>query len=214
MKIVSGVTKKKSSKQVSRALTAAKGIIMIYIIDCGTSWLEEIKKNVTELRYQYKVIKLNEIENAGFESCSGIIISGAPTLLTQVDQNKYERFFTFIKTVNVPVLGICLGHQIMGLLYGSKINMGKTINKEEKIKIAKHDDLFAGIENNSLFREVHSEFITLPKSFMLLAKSESCYNEAMKHMRKRLYGVQFHPEVSSIVGRKLFMNFLNMCVKD
>lgn len=186
---------------------------MICIIDCGTSWLEEIKKNVAELDYSYKAIKLNEIEDCNFESFSGIIISGASTLLTQVDLQKYIDLFKFVKTADIPILGICLGHQIIGLSYGSEIRAGKIINKKEQIEIVKQDDLFLKIENNSLFQEEHSEFITLPKEFHLLAKSKTCNNEAMKHKHKELYGTQFHPEVSKTNGKKLLRNFLKICTQ-
>jgi len=187
---------------------------MICIIDCGTSWLEEIKKNLAESGYQYKVIKLNEIEDCDFKSFSGVIISGSPTLLTQVDLHKFMNRFKFIKVVSIPVLGICFGHQIMGLLYGSEIHVGRMINKKEQIEIVRKDDLFLGIKDKCLFKEEHCEFITLPKEFYLLAKSETCNNEAMKHTSKRVYGVQFHPEVSNNNGKRIFRNFLNMCAAD
>ncbi|NCO97466.1 MAG: hypothetical protein COY38_04990 [Candidatus Aenigmarchaeota archaeon CG_4_10_14_0_8_um_filter_37_24] len=183
---------------------------MICIIDCGTSWLEEIKKNVSELKKPYKVIKFDEIEDCKFKSFSGIIISGAPTLLTQVDLKKYMSLFRFIKTVSIPILGICLGHQIIGLLYGSEVHVGKMVNKKEKIEIVKQDDLFLGIKNNSLFQEEHSEFITLPEEFQLLAKSKTCDNEAMKHKKRKIYGVQFHPEVSGSNGKMVLDNFLKI----
>jgi len=184
---------------------------MICIIDCGTSWLEKIKKNVTDSNKQYKIIKLDEIIGCNFESFSGIIISGAPTLLTQVNLQEYLSPFKFIKTVNIPVLGICLGHQIIGLLYGSEIHTGKMIDKREQIEIVREDALFLDIRNHALFREEHLDFITLPEEFYLLAKSKTCDNEAMKHKRRKLYGIQFHPEVSNNNGKILFRNFLKMC---
>ncbi|MBL7170086.1 MAG: gamma-glutamyl-gamma-aminobutyrate hydrolase family protein [Candidatus Aenigmarchaeota archaeon] len=186
---------------------------MICIINCGTTYLDAIKKHLNELGYPSKVIDLEEIEGCDFGSFSGIIITGAPTLLTQVDLQKYMELFEFIKTVNIPILGICLGHQIMGVLYGSKIDIGKMINKKERIEIVKEDGLFSNIENQSLFQEEHSEYITLPEGFHLLAKSESCENEAMKHKNKAMYGIQFHPEVSGDNGKQVLKNFLNMCPK-
>ncbi|MEW5997030.1 MAG: gamma-glutamyl-gamma-aminobutyrate hydrolase family protein [Candidatus Micrarchaeota archaeon] len=186
---------------------------MICIIDCGTSWLEEIKKNLIGLGYSFRVIGLDGIKGCRFESFSGIIISGAPILLTKVDLQKYLKLFGFVKTVKVPILGICFGHQIIGLEYGSGISIGKLINKKERIEINRDDELWRGVKNRSLFREEHSEHITLPDRFYLLAKSESCDNEAMKHKEKRIYGVQFHPEVSGSSGKMLLENFLSPCSK-
>jgi GMP synthase (glutamine-hydrolysing) len=107
-------------------------------------------------------------------------------------------------------LGICLGHQIIGLLYGAEIQAGKRIDKKERIEIIKENDLFKNIKNFSLFKQAHCESITLPTEFILLAKSKSCENEAMKHKNKKIYGVQFHPEVSEKNGRKLFDNFVKI----
>ncbi len=186
-------------------------LYMICIIDCGTTWLEEIEKHLIETGCSYKVVNLDKIEECDFESFSGIIISGAPILLTQVDLQKYVELFKFIKSVSVPILGICLGHQIMGLLYGSELHRGKMIDKKERIEIVKNDIIFSNIKDHSLFREEHSEYITLPKRFYLLAKSYSCGNEAMKHEYESKYGVQFHPEVSNNNGKQLLKNFVNMC---
>ena len=184
---------------------------MICIIDCGTEWLQEIKDKISDLGHKSKVIKLDEIENSDFESFSGIVISGAPTLLTQVNQNEYLNKFNFLKSIQIPVLGICLGHQIMGLLHGSQIQAENMIDKMEPIEIIQENDLFKGIQNLSEFREEHSEFISLPEQFIHLAKSESCDNESMKHKEKNLFGVQFHPEVSGNNGKQLFDNFLKLC---
>ncbi|HLC46303.1 MAG TPA: gamma-glutamyl-gamma-aminobutyrate hydrolase family protein [Candidatus Nanoarchaeia archaeon] len=187
---------------------------MIGIIDCGTSWLREITKIVKESGHTPKVIRLSKLKNYDIRSFSGIIISGAPTLLTEVDLRKYMKPFKFIKNADIPVLGICLGHQIIGLSYGSKIQRRKMINKKENIEIIKKEKLFSGIKDRSLFRQEHSEFITLPKGFLLLAKSKTCNNEAMKHKNKIMYGVQFHPEVSDKNGTCVLKNFLKLCSKD
>ena len=183
---------------------------MIYIIDCGTSQLENIIKIVNEFGYSCKAIKIEEVKKSDLESPEKIIITGGPVLLTQVDPQKYLDSLSFIKSINVPVLGICLGHQMIGLLYGSKISVGEDIEMKEKINIKKQDNLLKGIKDGSLFQEQHSEHITLPEEFTLLVKSESCENEVMKHKVKKLYGTQFHPEMSGEVGKKLLKSFLNI----
>ena len=183
---------------------------MICIIDCGSSWIEDIRVNLQKLNHESEIIKMNDLKEYNLEKFSHIIISGRPTLLTQENISELLDLFKFIKTTNIPILGICFGHQIIGLLYGSTIDVGKSIDKMENIRIIRENKLFASIKNNSLFQESHSEFISLPEDFILLAKSESCQNEAMKHKDRILYSTQFHPEVSSKEGQRLINNFLNM----
>ena len=181
---------------------------MICLINCGTSWLEEIKD---KLNQSFEVVHFKKLEEVNLETYSGFIISGAPIQLTQINIDRFKNVFNVIKIVNVPILGICLGHQFMGFVYDAKLHQGKHIDKQEEIEIIKKDVIFNNIKNKALFREDHSEHIDLPKDFILLAKSKSCDNEVMKHKVKNIYGVQFHPEVSGDNGTKIFRNFLKMC---
>ncbi len=187
---------------------------MICLINCGTSFLKEIQTNLDNLNCLYNTIDIEVVPQHNFETYSGIIISGGPTMLTQIDYLKYVKPFDFIRTIKIPVLGIGLGHQILGLLYGSQINHGKLTKKMERIEIIKHDPLFANFKNKPLFKKEHSEHISLPTNFLLLAKSTSCKNEAMKHKSENIYGVQFHPEMSVVNGKQFFKNFLSLCQYD
>lgn len=93
-------------------------------------------------------------------------------------------------------------------MYGGQIGHGELISKDEPIEIIQYDPLFEGVDKNTLFKKEHSEFVSLPVDIMLLAKSISCENEAMKFGNK--YGLQFHPEVSGENGKQIFRNFLKM----
>ncbi len=183
---------------------------MICIIDCGSSWVENIKLNLQKLKHDFEIIKMSNLKKSNLEKFSHIIISGRPTLLSQENIPELLELFNFIKKTNIPILGICFGHQIIGLSYRSTIKVGETVNKIENIQIIEKDKIFDSIEDSSWFQEAHSEFISLPKDFILLAKSESCQNEAMKHKNKNIYGIQFHPEVSNKEGQTLIYNFLRI----
>ncbi len=154
------------------------------------------------------MVKMNSLKDSHLEKFSGIIISGRPSFVTQENIPELLDLFGFIKTTKTPILGICFGHQIIWLLYGAIIKVWELAEKMETIDFLAESVLFAGIENTSLFRESHSEFISLPENFTLLAKSESCENESMKHTDRNIYSTQFHPEASGEVGRKLIANFL------
>lgn len=187
---------------------------MICIIDCGTSYLDYFQKHLGELGCQFKIISMHDAKKCDFKPFSGIIISGGSTLLSQFNAQDLQEFlisFKFVKEAHVPVLGVCLGHQAIGLLYGSEIHHYARVRKKESIDFLTKDQLFSGLEGGSLFQEDHSEHITLPEGFMLLAKSGSCNNEAMKHKEKAIYGVQFHPEASGDNGKIILKNFARMC---
>jgi GMP synthase-like glutamine amidotransferase len=62
-----------------------------------------------------------------------------------------------------------------------------------------------------MLKEYHYECINLPETFSLLAKSNVCDNEAMKHKEKNQFGVQFHPEVSGEKGKLILENFTKHC---
>lgn len=184
---------------------------MIGIIDCGTSFLNQIQSSLEDLGYTSEIVEIENVKNEDWQRFSGIVISGAPILLTKVDQEKYLDIFEFIKNINIPVLGICFGHQIIGLLYNAEISTIDMVNKRLPIEIVKPDILFSGAKNHALLKEEHSECITLPEDFDLLAQSDTCHNEAMKHKEKNIFGVQFHPEMSGANGRVILQNFLELC---
>ena len=79
------------------------------------------------------------------------------------------------------------------------------------VEVVERNTLFEGLGPALSLTEDHCEGITAPAEFTVLAKSEDYEVEAMKHLKKPLYGVQFHPEVSGETGLRIMGNFLNLC---
>jgi len=183
----------------------------ILIIDCGSSKVLDIEAQLEAINIKFKTIKWDKINLETIEENPGIIISGAPILLTEVDNQPYLKAFKFLKKYPNPVLGICFGHQILGLLHGSEIKIGKEDRNWQNIKIETSSTLFNYIRKPYNMMEDHIEEISLPKGFKLLATSSKCSNEAMQHKIKPLFGVQFHPEVSERAGLQLLKNFCKTC---
>ncbi len=181
---------------------------MILIIDCGSKKTKEIKKVLDNAGLKNQIKSLINIDSVEFNKFSGIIISGGGSLDPKIEMSK----FRFIKKLNIPILGICFGHQVIGVLFGSDFFHGENRDREESIHFLINADIFSGLQNPSNFIEDHFCGITLPKSFIKLAKSKSYEVEVMKHRNKNIYGVQFHPEVSGKNGRQILINFGNICI--
>lgn len=184
---------------------------MICIIACGSEKVVFIEAALRDFGVQYETIQIEDVGNTNFQKYSGIIISGSPILLTDDVEDRYVKLFNFLSTYENPVLGICFGHQVLGLVYGASISIGDSIKGLEEVVLLKETQLFNGIDTPASFDQNHREHITVPDEFVLLARSSSCEHEAMQHKTKSQFGVQFHPETSGEVGKKLLKNFISLC---
>ncbi|MBN8703847.1 MAG: gamma-glutamyl-gamma-aminobutyrate hydrolase family protein [Bacteroidetes bacterium] len=182
---------------------------MIFIIDFGSSKTPLIKECVEQCEFNATVVKWDKCSEEAFVSARALILSGAPALLTKVDTSTYTTKFSFLHTLNIPILGICFGHQLIGLLNGATVFLGNENREKVNLTVIKNDFIFTDIETLR-FQEDHTEGITLPTNFDLLASSSDYPVEAMKHKEKNMYGVQFHPEASGNNGMKLLHNFLQL----
>lgn len=187
---------------------------MIYIIDCGSKKVKEIKRMIKELEQDFDVVKIEDVAKHKFSEARAFVISGSPTLLTGCDQTKIDEYKARINQLtdlDKPILGICFGHQILGLHFGSKVSLCKEDRLFQRIQQKMKDELFEELPFPTVsLKEDHTECISLPPNFTLLAGSTTCEVEAMKHFYKPWYGVQFHPETSGKHGFQLMQNFLQI----
>lgn len=189
---------------------------MIAIIACGSDKVQKIADIVTGLGYDNKVFIMEDICRVwwpcgeDFEKYDAIIISGSPTTIVKENKQKYIDIFSFVWETNTPILGICFGHQLLGHYFGSQYTIGDMIDGPNKIELVNRGEALFHKIHRKIFHENHEEEISLPRDFILLGYSNSCKNEAMKHKDKDIYGVQFHPELSWVAGKKIIENFLNI----
>ncbi len=192
---------------------------MIGIIDFGSSKMPDILKSVETAGYSGKVVKMRNAKfairkNSGQEmqNFQKLILSGAPILLSQIeDTQPYIDFANEVLELNIPVLGICFGHQIIGMAHGSTCYMGEEDRAGQIITKIQDDPIFEGLNADFEMRQDHCEYINLPEGFIHLGKSRITENEVMKHPVKPIYGCQFHPEVSGENGQRFIENFLRIC---
>jgi GMP synthase (glutamine-hydrolysing) len=184
--------------------------IRILLVDCGSRKVPEIGYMLNDLSIAYDIVKLNDISKVD-SVYKGIIVSGAPILLTETNPAPYLEKFDILVKSNLPLLGICFGHQLLGLYFGCEISKCKEDRDIQTIHLKGQHILFDGFGIWETFMEDHCECISLPENFELLGYSVVSPNEAMHHTTKPLFGVQFHPEVSGENGKKLFANFIKIC---
>ncbi|MCA6363028.1 MAG: gamma-glutamyl-gamma-aminobutyrate hydrolase family protein [Bacteroidetes bacterium] len=183
---------------------------MIHIIQFGSTKTPHIAEMVIQCGFQTHITDWREFSQSDLRDAKAVIFSGSPTFLTEVDHAPYHEKFGWAKEGKLPVLGICFGHQVMGILHGAKIYRGPAVRTSVPIRIVKQDQLFKGLGEHTIMAEDHTEGITLPSSFIHLASSADYLIEAMRHPVLPLFGVQFHPEVSGEIGLKLFRNFFSV----
>jgi len=145
-----------------------------------------------------------------------VVLSGSEALYSRPeDRLKFQNAIEGTRSLTLPVLGICGGHQLLAMAHGENIiDMGRALRDYYEVEILVDDSLFDSLERSILVRESHQEMVEhLPKGFLLLAKSRDTPIEAMKHERGTMYGVQFHPErhdEAHPAGRVVLANFAKL----
>ncbi len=189
----------------------------ILIVDFGSQFTQLIARRVRELGVfsdivSHKKIKLNQIN----QSVKGIILSGGPLNVYQI--NKYS-FDKKILDLNIPVLGICFGHQILSKLNGGRVKQSKhrefglaNVIKKNKSLLTNN---FFGTKKSKVVWMSHADQVSkLPKNFKVIASSSNSKFAIVENKIKNYYGVQFHPEVTHTEnGKKLISNFIFLICK-
>ncbi|MDY6780118.1 MAG: GMP synthase subunit A [Halobacteria archaeon] len=139
----------------------------------------------------------------------GVILSGGPSMERSGNSADYL-------TGDVPVLGICLGHQIIAREMGGAVSSGEYGGfADVEVDFLERDGLFEGLGSRvSTWASHGDEVVELPDGFVRTARSDVCEIEAMRHDDEPIYGVQWHPEVSHTEkGLELLGNFVSIAEK-
>ena len=185
---------------------------MMLIVDCGSSKTPQIVSAFEE-HCDTQCIGFHDLTEDLANESIGLVFSGAPLLITEIDMSKYVEHVNWLKSYQKPILCICFGHQLLGLLYGAKGAKMREDRDWQEIEIIEESPLFNRLPDCFEMMEDHCEHITIPPEFKLMAASDACINECMQHESKSIFGVQFHPEVSGNYGNILLENFYFICEK-
>jgi GMP synthase (glutamine-hydrolysing) len=180
----------------------------VIILDFGSQYTQLIARKVRECGVYAEIYPYNlNIEEIQRHHPKGIILSGGPASVFDKNAPHPDKK---IFSMDIPILGICYGLQLITYHLGGKV--GKA-NKREYgravFKIASPDPIFEDIPAESIVWMSHGDKIDdIPPNFIILGKTENSIS-AIRSQNKKIYGLQFHPEVHhTIYGKKILENFL------
>ncbi len=186
----------------------------IIILDFGSQYTQLIARHIREQKVYCEIhpynIGLKKIENF---SPKGIILSGGPS---SIYDRGTPRIGKGLFELGIPVLGICYGMQFTAHLFKGRVD-GATSREYGRAELIVDDDsdLFRGIikrgkgKTTTVWMSHGDRIRRLPRGFISIAHSENSPVAAMRDVRKKIFGLQFHPEVSHTKdGVKILRNFL------
>lgn len=181
----------------------------IAILDAGSQYGKLIDKNIRELKCETDIFPL-DVNYETIKNYKGIIISGGPNSVFAENAILCDKK---LFQLNIPVLGICYGMQLMNYIFNGTVTQGKTREDGQKEIMIRQSKLFKTLGEKQKVLLTHGDSIeNMSSDFKIIGTSDNIIS-AIEHSTLSLYGVQFHPEVDLTEnGKVMFSNFLyNIC---
>lgn len=188
----------------------------ILVLDFGSQYAHLIAKRLRLLGY-YSEIAMPSSSLEIFEGAKGIIFSGGPS---SVYEKNIPSFNNAILSLNIPILGLCYGHQLMALEYGGTVEkapageFGFAKLTRESAGVELHaSPLFEGISFPTQIWMSHQDGVVIPPAgFETIATTKDCPFAGLQNRAKKRYSLQFHVEVKDTPeGDRILSNFALMC---
>jgi GMP synthase (glutamine-hydrolysing) len=189
----------------------------ILIVDFGSQFTQLIARRIRELGVYCEIVSHKKINIKAFDNLVlGIILSGGPLNVYQINRYSFDKK---ILELNIPILGICFGHQVLSKLNGGKVKQSKhrefglaNIYKKSDSLLTKN--FFNKRKSKRVWMSHADQVSKIPKGFKVLASSVNSKFAVVENKIKKFYGVQFHPEVTHTEnGKKLISNFVFLICK-
>jgi len=186
---------------------------LIAVLDFGGQYSHLITRRIRECEVYSELVPFaTSAQHLRGLGVKGVVLSGGPSSVYDEGAPKCD---PDVFELQVPVLGICYGLQLMTLMLGGRVKgtsrheYGKTL-----LQIKDNSDLFQGMKRSIVSWMSHGDYAeTLPNGFETIASSENCAAAAIRNPLRHFYGVQFHPEVAHTEnGIRIIRNFvLEIC---
>ena len=186
----------------------------VLIIDYGSQYTQLIARKIREQKIYCLVKPFHKINlTLSDNNIVGIVLSGGPN---SVKSKKAPKLNKEILNLGIPILGICYGLQLLCKEFKGKIGQSKSREYGHAIISTKDSsDLFKGVNKNSQVWMSHGDHIEkIPKGFIITSVSKNNVIASIENKSKKIFGLQFHPEVyHTLKGKLILANFLNRICK-
>jgi len=189
---------------------------VIIIIDFGSQVTKLIARRIRDLGVYSEIILSNNIHKIQeYKNIRGIIFSGGPSTVTK---NKFQTVPKEIFKRKIPILGICYGLQLIAKLFGGKIKSSKKKREFGRAFLYKKKPslLIKNYLNSrkAVWMSHEDAVVKIPKNFRVIASTQGSNFTIIENEKNKIYGVQFHPEVTHTEnGKQIFKNFLFLICK-
>ncbi len=195
---------------------------MIALIDYGAGNVASVSNALAELNQEFKITS-NEVEICKADK---IIFPGVGEASFAMRQLHLLNLFSALRMVKKPILGICLGMQLMmdnstegnvaclGIFTGTVLKFDSTKTKVphmgwNDIKKISESKLFTGVKNGERFYFANSYYVPVNEFTTAITTNDIDFSASLE--KGNFYGVQFHPEKSGDAGLKILKNFIELC---
>lgn len=180
----------------------------IVILDFGSQYTQLIARRIRELNVYSEILPFNaSVEEILKHNPKGIIFSGGPASVYEPDVPKPDEK---VYDLGLPILGICYGLQLITHHFGGEvIKANKHEYGKAELEVLDHEDLFYNIPHYTQVWMSHADkVVKLPEGFEVIGRTFNASFAAVRNKEKKIWGVQFHPEVShTLLGKEMLKNF-------
>lgn len=182
----------------------------IAVIDFGGQYTHLVANRIRRLGVYSEIIQ-PDANTDSFLKYRGIILSGGPHSVLDPDGPSIKRD---ILSLDIPILGLCYGHQLIAKLLGGKVSRGE---KREygiaELTVKTNVSIFTDLSGREQIWMSHGDAVDKPpEGFVSLGSTPDCPFAAMGDMKRDIFGLQFHPEVTDTPkGMSILSNFIDIC---
>lgn len=184
------------------------GLMKLLVVDNGTSYLQALLKLMDQ--HEIKVISWIELSKIDTQPVDAIVISGGHSLAVIEHDEEFKNELELIRRTELPIIGICLGFELIAHAYGATLRRLKTKEKGlVQLKVVQPHPILLGISEANVYESHRWIVERVPKPLVGLAASKDGY-EIITHESKPIFGFQFHPEMFQdvTVGDEIMKNCL------